>query len=102
MPGPHLAPPFVEYVQALRHVLDAARSLRATPQQVANDIIIISAMKDTQIFRTHAEAEAYRERLKKIDPGISVSIFIRRGRYACLASGERLTEAVIQEALQRR
>lgn len=89
-----------EYTRAIRALLRAADGLHATPRQVANDIIILSAMKDTQSFRTRAEAEAFRSRLKALAPGITTSIFIRKGRYACMASGDRLTPAIVAEALK--
>ena len=91
-----------EYTRAIRALLRAAESLQATPRQVANDIIILSAMKDTQTFRTKAEAEAFRSRLKALAPGITTAIFIRRGRYACMADGARLTAEVVQLALHPR
>lgn len=103
---PYFTPPHTdpmqEYTRAIRALLRAADSLHATPQQVANDIIILSAMKDTQSFRTRAEAEAFRSRLKALAPGITTSIFIRRGRYACLADGNRLTAELIELALHPR
>lgn len=93
--------PVQEYTRHIFRLIELAEQLHASPQQVANDIIILSAaMKDTQIFRYRTEAEAYRSRLKALAPGVTTSIFIRKGRYACMASGDRLTPAIVVEALK--
>ena len=55
-------------------------------------------MTVTISFRHRPEAAAFAGRLKALCPGIYTKIYILRGRYACSASGDRLTAEMVEQA----